>query len=271
MADLVWVKPAKRCCLRPLFQNHILGRAIIASAIEGYQGYRSGLALADQSLAPQVAGIQVGGMAFFGGDPVLPVAELLMEQMPKGCIIPESEAWKDLAIRIYGDTLQPIRRVAFSPENLDLTHVRSLSLRLPDGFKVKRLNIQLARRLGQEIHGDKHEGLIASGELELDSWTLNSLIKYGIGFCVVAGDRIAAYATSFSRSLNAIEVQIMTFPEFRGQGLATAVAAHLIAYCLEHDIVPHWHAHDPASCRIAAKLGYTQRGIHEWLQLRRSR
>ena len=87
----------------------------------------------------------------------------------------------------------------------------------------------------------------------------------GLGFCVLVGERIVSGASSYAICNQGIEVQVNTNPEYRQRGLATAVSAALIVYCLEHDIEARWDAGNPRSVKLAERLGYLASGSYEML------
>ena len=64
-----------------------------------------------------------------------------------------------------------------------------------------------------------------------------------------------------------IHIGIETDPDFRNKGFATAIAAKLLVYCIEHGIYPHWSAscENTASIHLAEKLGYVRDGVYEVL------
>ena len=49
---------------------------------------------------------------------------------------------------------------------------------------------------------------------------------------------------------------------YRRKGMATALSAHLLRWCLEHGADPHWDAANPESCALAIKLGYKSAGSY---------
>src|SRR5439155_13041155 len=64
----------------------------------------------------------------------------------------------------------------------------------------------------------------------------------------------ARHSPSAARSL---EFEIQTHPDFLRRGLASACAAAMIEYCLEHGLRPCWDAHNDVSAALATKLGFT--------------
>ncbi len=85
----------------------------------------------------------------------------------------------------------------------------------------------------------------------------------GFGVCAMAGDTVAAAATTYSLSSDKAEVAISTHAAHRGKGLATAVSAAMLAVCLLRGVEPHWNASNPVSQRLALRLGFVQVGVCE--------
>ena len=52
----------------------------------------------------------------------------------------------------------------------------------------------------------------------------------------------------------------MVDPKHHRQGIATALAAQLLTWCLENPVDPHWDAANAESCGLAEKLGYRKTG-----------
>lgn len=50
--------------------------------------------------------------------------------------------------------------------------------------------------------------------------------------------------------------------KYRRQGMATALAARLLCWCLERGLEAHWDAANPESCALALKLGYQPLGSY---------
>jgi predicted GNAT family acetyltransferase len=93
----------------------------------------------------------------------------------------------------------------------------------------------------------------------------SDFFERGVGFCALSGEQMVCAATSAFICDGAIEIQINTNRGYRRMGLATAVGATLLVHCLEHGIDPHWDTGDPASARVAEKLGYLPESAYEWL------
>ena len=70
-------------------------------------------------------------------------------------------------------------------------------------------------------------------------------------------------ASSYSRYLEGIEIEIDPKKEYRRKGLAYACGARLILECLERGLYPSWDAHNMGSVRLAEKLGDCLEGEYE--------
>ena len=67
---------------------------------------------------------------------------------------------------------------------------------------------------------------------------------------------IVAGASSYTRYVEGIEIEVDTVPEERRKHLATIVCSALILKCLEEGLYPSWDAQNMNSVRLAESLGY---------------
>jgi L-amino acid N-acyltransferase YncA len=65
-----------------------------------------------------------------------------------------------------------------------------------------------------------------------------------------------------------LEIEIQTHRQFRRRGLARAVAAALILYCIEHGIEACWDAANEPSAALARQLGFHSTGKYEAYRLK---
>jgi len=72
--------------------------------------------------------------------------------------------------------------------------------------------------------------------------------------------RFVSGASSGAVGGGKLEIEIQTHRQFRRRGLARAVAAALILYCLEHGIEPCWDAANEPSAALARQLGFHSTG-----------
>jgi GNAT superfamily N-acetyltransferase len=55
-------------------------------------------------------------------------------------------------------------------------------------------------------------------------------------------------------------INLLAAPEFRGRGMASAVASAAVAHALGHGLLPQWRARIEASRRVARTLGFVELG-----------
>ena len=63
-------------------------------------------------------------------------------------------------------------------------------------------------------------------------------------------------ASSYTRYIEGIEIEVDTVPEERRKGLALVACAALILRCLDEGLYPSWDAQNMDSVHLAEKLGY---------------
>jgi GNAT superfamily N-acetyltransferase len=252
MRELVTIDPKKRLILSELFSKHKHGRVLINAVLEG----RWGIALTDDAFKPQAAVLlHKPVVSFFGGNPESPVSLQLVQELTPPCMINvDAEEWVDLLIETYGDQLEKRQRFDFSSKRLNIEHIRSFKERVQEGIAVKRINLDLARRLSHDLRTDNHLSSYSSAE---------DFLTRGVGFCALRGERIVSCASSFTVCHEGIEIEINTHPDFRRRGIATTLAATLIEHCLERGIESHWNAANPISAKFAEKLGYIQKEAYD--------
>ena len=250
--NIVSIAPDKRSVLTPLFADYLPQRIFIHSVLEGH----SGIALADSNTNPRVAQLTHPGWAILGGDVTHPVAQKFVQQLSDIWVIPISAAWRALLFSVQGQHLKQTHGITFSPDSLNLEHLRDLQKQIPSDCHIERIDIALARQL-------KNEGLSTLPGFS----SLTDFAERGIGFCVSIEGRIMSHAVSLMQCREGIHIGIETDPDFRNKGFASAIAAKLLAHCMERDIYPHWAAssENAASIHLAEKLGYVRDGVYETL------
>lgn len=253
--DIIQINdPARSEKLRRLFTSHRTS-FLIDTVLEGYLG----IALANNPDEPDVALLQYADIVTVGGDVNHPAAVELVKMIPvdKG-ILPMPDEWTDLVRTIFGEAVNAVERFAFSGESLDRGYLKHLVKQLPDGYVIKRIDLNLAR----QIDGDS---TLISEDHVRNFNSPEDFILRGIGFVVLEGEKIVSGASSYAICSKGIEIQVNTNPAYRRKGLAAAVSAALLIYCLEHDFEAHWDAGNPISARLAERLGYTRTETYEML------
>jgi hypothetical protein len=245
-----------RAAIAPLFATDRHLRVLVDAILQGH----CGTAVAGPGRRADVAQLAVGPFTFFGGDPTQPAARTLVERLSGERIIVSAEGgWREAIRRAHGERAGTEKRVAFSSAHLDLEHLRTLTARIPDRFQVECITVDLAGRVRAEVHPDLLLSEVFCSPADF--------VARGVGFCALTAGHIVSAATSAFVCDGAIEIQINTNRAYRGLGLATAVGANLLVHCLERGIDPHWDTGDPASERVAGKLGYVPDSAYEWLLL----
>ena len=246
--------PARNEKLRSLFATH-RASFLIETVLEG----QLGSALADDPDAPNVAMLRFADVVTVGGDVDHPAAVELVKMIPmdKG-ILPMPDEWTDLLHKVLGESVITIERFAFSGEHLDRDHLNHLVEQLPDGYHIRRIDLNLARQI------DSDSTLISEDHVRNFN-NPQDFVSRGIGFVVLYGGKIVSGASSYAICSKGIEIQVNTNTAYRQRGLATAVSAALLTHCLEHNIDAHWDAGNPISARLAERLGYTQTETYEML------
>lgn len=220
-----------------------------------------GIAVADVADDPHVAILEVPDLrlSVVGGDAGHPAAREYLEQLPKlSALFFGAEGWEELAQRVLAGRLIAMPRYAFTSEALDVEHLRDLGAHVPDGYRLERLDLELARRLGSEKGGFAADHMMNFRSPE-------DFVERGFGFCLLHGDQIVSVATTFVVCSKGVEIQINTREKHQRKGLATVVAAHLIVHSLESHLDPNWDAANESSVGLATTLGYTPQGTYSTL------
>jgi len=250
---MIEIEKADRKGLARLFQGYTwnyLPDAILEGTV--------GRALADDAGDPHAAVLEVPSLqlGIVGGDAAHPSARAYVEQIPKQtALFFASEGWEALVQSIHGGSSITVPRYAFTSEALDIEHLRELGSRVPDGYRLVKMDLALARRLGEEKSrfAEDHMRLFDSPQ---------DFVDCGFGFCLLHGHQIASVATTFAICSKGIEIQINTRKEHQRKGLATVAAAALIVHSLEQGLDPNWDAANESSVGLATKLGYTPQGTY---------
>jgi GNAT superfamily N-acetyltransferase len=151
-----------------------------------------------------------------------------------------------LLYRIWGEDLQTRTRVAFQPGYWDRAHLRNLQKAVSVGFALRRIGADDVARFSE-----------LADSLVYNFPTLEDFAARGVGFGIEHKARYVSGCSSFAISSCSLEFEIQTHPDFLRRGLASACAAAMIEYCLEHGLRPCWDAHNDMSAALATKLGFT--------------
>jgi GNAT superfamily N-acetyltransferase len=171
-----------------------------------------------------------------------------LRQMPRNRFVMAGPAgWEAVVQGVLGERARPVGRYRYSSEALSVDHLQHLAADNPHTASVQRVDAALARA---------ETPYLSLGAFD----SAEDFAERGIGFCLIREGAIVAGAYSSLVCSNAIEVSIVVDPGYQRQGVATALAAQLLLWCLAHNLAPHWDAANEPSCGLAEKLGYRKAG-----------
>ena len=182
--------------------------------------------------------------AFCAGEPD---AELLGK--PEGFVIlvPLNEGWERLIEKTLPNAEKQIRYAIRKDTVFDREKLEAYVASLPEGYEIMRIDSRVYDLCAAGSFEKSFVSVFGSKEL---------FLKLGMGFVIMKEGSIVAGASSYSRYLEGIEVQVETKKEERKKGLACVACAKLILACLDEGLYPSWDAANMASRRLAEKLGY---------------
>jgi hypothetical protein len=202
----------------------------------------------DRKENPDVLKYSIPYFHFLAGNPENPCTKKLLAKIQEThqFIIPNS-SWEKRIKKYWGDKLQSYRRNKFDPTYLDLGFIKKISMiDLPNGFILNEIDLKTVEYINNNI--SNYFSLYFGGSVEF--------MNQGVGYCIMDGDQLASFATSFLPFKDKLEIQVITLKEYRRRGFALIVCAKLIEYCLMKNIVPCWDAGNERSKKLALKLGY---------------
>lgn len=218
----------------------------ILSCLQGHMGK----AWVDSLEDPASAQILVGDFMFLAGNPHTVEAEELLLNIPKQVlVIVDSDDWKKKIETLYKGSFDKVQRYSFNKnmEDLDREHIQSFLSLVPNGYELRRIDASIAYEPSLHELSEDFTG-------QFDS--IEDFLARGVGFAITYKGQIACGASSYSIYNDGIEIEIVTHPDHRRKGLATAAAAALILDCLDKGLYPSWDAANLTSAKLAQKLGY---------------
>jgi GNAT superfamily N-acetyltransferase len=219
----------------------------IDCVIEGQMGK----VCVDDIQSPSAYKIQTGPFLYFAGSAMQEGGqEMLKNIQPWTLFMPSAEGWMEAATHMYADKLISFDRYSFSSECLSLKALGKLALASAFSKDVKQMDLTLAT----QVWGQEH--FVDLSEFDSPS----DFVERGVGYYVERGGRIIGAAFSSLVCSKGIEISIFVLEDYRRQGMAMTLAAHLLKWCLENNVNPHWDAANLESCKLAEKLGYLPKG-----------
>jgi len=194
---------------------------------------------------PKASFAYVGCFGFYAGEPE---KELVINK-PEGFVIltPQNEAWAKLIKECF-PTAKQVTRYAIKKNTRFNEEVLRKNIRmLPKGYELKKIDAEIYDKcLESPVTAD----LVASFK---DKETYLSI---GRGMVITKNNTVVSGASSYTRYLDGIEIEVDTVEDERRKHLATIVCSALILSCLEEGLYPSWDAQNMNSVRLAEKLGY---------------
>lgn len=194
---------------------------------------------------PLSACAYVGCFAFYGGEP----EEELVRHKPKGFVImtPQTRQWAELIEACYPAAKKAVRYAIRKDTVFDKDKLREMASWIPEGYEM------------HHIDGELYDLCLKSpiaGDFVSSFSSKEQYLKDGRGIVILKNREIVAGASSYTRYLEGIEIEVDTAERERRKHLATAACSALILECLNEGLYPSWDAQNLHSVRLAEKLGY---------------
>jgi GNAT superfamily N-acetyltransferase len=194
---------------------------------------------------PSAYKIQIGPFFYLAGDAFGEGGqELLKSIKPYNLFMSSSAGWVEECRKLYGDRLVAFDRYSFSSEKLSIENLRQFCGN--PAHNIKQMDIALVESLWGRDH------FIDISDFDSPS----DFMDRGIGYYAGKNEEIIGAAYSSLVCNQGIEISLFVLDDHRRQGIASALSANLVHWCLENKMDPHWDAANPESCKLAEKLGY---------------
>ncbi|MBV8090556.1 MAG: GNAT family N-acetyltransferase, partial [Alphaproteobacteria bacterium] len=131
---------------------------------------------------------------------------------------------------------------------------------LPIGFELRQVRLEEVTQFATDL----------DPALIYNFRSHDEFITRGVGVGILHQGMFVSGASSGAAGGGKLEIEIQTHRQFRRRGMARAVAAALILYCLEHGIEPCWDAANEPSAGLARQLGFHSTGKYEAYRLKQS-
>ena len=229
-----------------LYRNYPYLHGYVASALSGEMG----TVAVDDLECPTVGHITLAWANILAGDATTPAAEaLLKEILPNTILIPENARWVDAFYGRWGHRLEKWRRITCERGVWSIDKLRGFERQLPADYSIRQVSCP------EEV-----KGLIQMGDglIDFPNYpTPEDFLNRGIGFIIERNGEIVSGCTAYAVGGGKFDISVTTRQEHQRRGLAQAVAARMILYCLQEGIEPCWDAPSEAGGNLGKKLGYT--------------
>ena len=194
---------------------------------------------------PRSAMAVVGCYVFYAGEPE---SELVLNK-PEGYVImiPQHEGWEAMIEELIPRARKTVRYALRKDTRFCRERLEAMAAAVPAGYELRRIDAELYDQCAADP---------ALADLVCAFGSGKRYLSLGRGMAVVKDGRLVSGASSYSRCIEALEVQVDTLPAERRKGLAGIAAAALILACLDEGLYPSWDAANISSLGLAKKLGY---------------
>lgn len=220
---------------------------MIWSCLQGIMGE----IYADDLKNPQSAMAVLGDFIFFAGEPekALVMHEPVCRNRGFVIMVPSNDGWGRLIEECYQENAKKTIRYAMKkePHAFDIDKLEKVVAGLPKEFELKNIDEELYHRCRASRWS---EDLTAQFE------NFEMYQKLGLGVVILKDGKIVSGASSYTRYIGGIEIEIDTEKGHRRRGLAYICGARLILECLDRNLYPSWDAQNLWSVALAEKLGY---------------
>ena len=243
---MIELQPDQLHVAERLYRNYPYLRGYVASALSGEMG----TVAVDDPECPTVGHITLAWANILAGDAATPAADALLKGiLPNTILIPENSRWVDAFYGRWGHRLEKWQRITCEKGFWSIETLRDFERQLPPDYSVKRVSCP------EEV-----KGLIRMGDglVDFPNYpTPEDFLKRGVGFIIECNGEIVSGCTSYTVGGGKFDISVTTRREHQRRGLAQAVAARMILYCLQEGIEPCWDAPSEAGGNLGKKLGYT--------------
>jgi hypothetical protein len=247
------VDDALRTKLKLLFEAHYRVDFGIDSILEGQSGRQISVVV-DDITNPAVALLRYGTFGILGGDAAHAYANALVQSIELPCAIqPSPEAWMNLVQQYYADKIKKTERFSFTHEFIDGDNVIRLIQQHAHINSLHEIDTATAHAM-ENMEWHKYH---LSNYNSAEEFAANSLASG-----VTIDGVLASVCSAALRCARGIELNVITLPEFRNQGLAEITAEATIYKALERNLIPHWDAANERSARLAVRLGFKPKGSY---------
>ena len=203
-----------------------------------------GKILADDPEQPKSVMAVIGDFAFCAGEPDLELVRAKPDRWM--LVVPQNEAWATL-IEENMPAYKRIRYAIRKDTKFDREKLEAMVKAFPEGYVLRRIDSGIYDLC---LKDEEFKDNVRVFE------TKEKFLSLGCGYVALKDGEIVSAASSYSRSLKCIDIEVDTVKAERNKGLGSAVCAKLILECLDEGLYPAWDAANKMSVKLAKKLGY---------------